>query len=486
MSSDSSFVIDDFLSTYLNVFSVDDFCHYMKTQGERITKSQGLDILNTSPYVFSLVNEEYITRAGVFTGRWFSFKPTKEEIRKGYIILGHRCMPFVNPNISPDKIQLKVGKKIVFPFPSVFSMNTAMDVFALYGEGYVIPYIFGDMANTTTTISSTQYNMPTEVKLTSWPIKQIAGSKGIRYGDRFLCRVVDWNQNIVEISVLRAEQKDAISKGDIQREEWYPLFEKGLLNSFDKNGPGDSIEEQLAFLFLENQQELCIENCGSAEEFLQHTKKIGFSYYGVESRIWRVGEQVPFIGKWNEEFSAEALFSNVSMIFFPQIIDGYIENFLYEQTKYHSKKTIDELLNEIFPTTLKMSPVERKAILLNIEKRHDIIKKNYNQFSEHKIAPIRKKVMSLFSQVSSLLCAIVFSGLKLDVFPQQELVMLTQLFKHIGRIIEEMENEFLRDRFPIDDVALSLEGMEDTFDDISVTLTRSLEVNTYKNIKIVP
>ena len=54
-----------------------------------------------------------------------------------------------------------------------------------------------------------------------------------------------------------------------------------------------------------------------------------------------------------------------------------------------------------------------------------------------------------------------------------------------NRMIEEMENVFIGDQFPVDDVLLSLEGMEETFTDIRGTLQSSIDVNTYKNIKLV-
>ena len=73
--------------------------------------------------------------------------------------------------------------------------------------------------------------------------------------------------------VLPANSSSELTADDLEREEWYSNFEKGLINGFETNGPVSSIEQQLAFLFLENQQELCIKNCGSAEEFLKHTKK---------------------------------------------------------------------------------------------------------------------------------------------------------------------------------------------------------------------
>ena len=122
---------------------------------------------------------------------------------------------------------------------------------------------------------------------------------------------------------------------------------------------------------------------------------------------------------------------------------------------------------------------------MNIEKCNAIISESYNQFAEYKIAPVRNRVIALFSDIVSLLSAIGNSGLKLKIFPQQELVILTQLFSHSYRIIEDMEDIYSAEHFPVDDISLSLEGMEETFDDIGETLRHSLEVNTYNNIKIV-
>lgn len=486
MSFQSSFDLEQYFSSQLDVFTVEDLYKYLRVKGIRMTKNQIRDVLNTSEMIFPLIDGKYITRAGVFTGRLFSFKPTKEEIKKGYIVFGHRCMPFINPQISPDKITVIYSKKIVEPETATFSMNLAMDLFALFGEGYVIPYIFNDSANVSKTISSVKYNMPTEITLTAWPLKKMIGkNQKIKYGDRLLCRVLDWEHNAVEITVLQSNETTALSSADIEREEWYLTFERELLNSFDKIGPGNSIEEQLAFLYLENQSDLCTQNCGSAEEFLQHTKKIGFSHYGVESRIWRTGEEVPYIGPWNEDCASESIFSEMTVYFSPEIVRCYLKNRIYEMNHKKKVKSLEELCQEIFPATLKMTSQEFKLLLLNIEKCNDIINETYNQFIEHDLEPVRKRVLSLFSQVHSLLCSIGNSGLQLKMLPQQELIILIQLFTHVSRIIEEMEDSYGADHFPIDDVCLSLEGMEDTFDEISGILNSSLDVNTYKGIKIV-
>ena len=132
-----------------------------------------------------------------------------------------------------------------------------------------------------------------------------------------------------------------------------------------------------------------------------------------------------------------------------------------------------------------MSAAERNTVLLNIEKRHVILKKEYDKFSDFSIAPVRKRILRLFSMVNELLCAIGCSGLDVSNFPQQELVVLTQLFSHITRLLEEIENTYLRDQLHQGEISLSLDGMEETFDDIRDTLKASLDYNIYKGFNIV-
>ena len=489
MDLSSSFLVDSFFSKCLDIFTADDFYHHLKSAGLKITRDFAVSLLNSSTMVFPLVNNEYVTRAGVFINRCFSFKPTKEEVKKGHFIIGHRFMPFVNPDVPPDRIKIKSGSEIIKEEPVVFSMNTAMDIYALYGEGFTIPYIFNDHSNTKYTISSVQYKMPSEIQLTSWPLDIITGGKKFTYGDRIVCRVLEWDKDLVEVKYLpqKTEQDDnmSISSADIEREEWYSNFESCLLQSFERNGPCNSIEEQIAYLYLENQEKLCVLNCGSAEEFLMHTKKISFCPYGVETRLWKTGEQVPYNGEWNESLDSSSIFDDLSVIFSPEIIDAYIENYLYINQDTEKKEPVALLIDEIFPSILQMPQQERKFLMLNIEKRHDIIVKSYNSFADYKLGPVRKRVIDLFSKVTELVCSIACSNLKLIDFPQQDLIILVQLFSHLARMVEEMENVFGRDQFPVDDVLLSLEGMEETFAEIKDTLLLSIDKNTYKNFKIV-
>lgn len=478
--------ISKFLSEQKDSFTLDQLASYLRFKGKKVSKQDLLEILRSTNFVFPLINDEFITRAGVFTGRLFSFMPSKEEIEKKHILIGHRCMPFINPEIPPDSIEVVANGKIIQKEPTVFSMNLALDTFALFGEGYEIPLIFNDEANDSCSLANIKYNLPKEIKLTSWPLDKISKNKEFNYGDRILCQVVDWESCLVEMSVLKNESsKYIISSAAIEREEWYSNFEEGLLNSFNRNGPCSSIEEQLAFLFLENQEQLCIRNCGSSEEFLKHTKKIGFSQFGVESRIWFNGESVPYVGDWNREFSKDVILNDITVSYSPILIDSYVKNYIYEEKRGKNKQGLEKLITIIFPSSLKMTASENKFILLNLQSRYDILKNQYDDFLENKVSPVRERILELYTQINELICSIGCSGLNAEDFPQQELIILTQLFTHCVKMIEELETFADRTLIPLDDIQLSLDGMEDTFYDIYDTLKSSLEYNIYKGFEVV-
>ena len=485
-------IIEEYLTQQLDVFTVDDFYKHLKGQGIKVSKVDVKEILQISDYVFSLGNNEYITKAGVFTNRWFSFKPSREEVEKGYILIGHRCMPFVSSDVSPDSICIMSGTQPIESEPQTFTMNLALDTFALYGGGYVLSYIFSDKNNTAVPLSSVQYSMPQEMQLTGWPLKKISGAENFKYGDRILCRVLSWCDGVVEMTAQSSGLSEfVISDEAVQREEWYTHFENGLLESFDRNGPTASIEEQLAYLFLNHLEELCIRNCGSVEEFLAHTTKIGFEPYGVETRIWRKGESVPYIGKWNEPgFDRGMLLSDMALTLTPKVIDAILEDRIYDKSRSKKKRTeesedFEEVLKKIFPNMAMISSTERRLVLLNIEKRNDILEKMYNQFTDYPIAPIRKRILSLFTRVGELFCEIGGSGIDVETFPQQELVILSQLYSHVVRLLEEVENVYIRPQFPTEDVSLSLDGMEEHFEEISGILFSVLERNRFKGFGIV-
>jgi len=469
---------EEFLYTRLEPFTAQDFQAHLKKRKYKISLDEIYGFLASCDFVFALVNNQFITYAGAFTGRIFSFKPSKEEVEKGVFFGGHRFMPFMNPAYQSFHAKLFLGDTPVPRATGKLSMNQALDIYALYGEGYSIPVILEDPACEPFSFSSVQYGLPQTVTLTGFDMKPYLDA-GFEYGDRILCRVVDWKNSIIETKIRKEKHSSLkISFADMAYEEWYSIFEECMLQKFDRHGPCNSIQQQLALLFLEEQGKLCNENCGSIDEFMQHTTRLGFSQYGIESRIWKAREQVPFVGEWNKEYANQAPFPCIALLSADYVITNFIKEMLCRKENLDSA---EELYKKIYPETLEFTEFESQFIMLHLEKRIDIVKKTYNRFIDFPLSAGRHQVLILFRKIMNLIARITDSHVPLIDLPQQDLIMANQVAEHAAAFLEEFEVSPDQAESEMEDMMTSLSGMVDSFDAIEDSLLAALNQAKVKN-----
>lgn len=473
---------DKFFLNAKNPFTLDEFYKSVKTAG-KITKSECSEILNSVNFILPFDSKHFVTRSGFFTGKLFSFMPTREEIKKGKIILGSRCMPFINPEIHPDSISLYGDDGKIETSKTEFSMNLALDLFALFGDGYVISYLLNDSANSKHTIKTIQYGLPSAINLTSWDLNQICKNQKIRYGDRILCYVTNWEKSRIHVELLKTDcALRQITESDIERSSWYEVFETGLLDLFDEVGPLSTIEEQLAYLYIRHSDELCIKNCGSNEDFMAHTRKIRIAQYGVESRIWRTKEEIPYAGKWNESVTSESLLYEMMKFFSPDITDLFVRDSLYIEGCSGKPETGSDIVKRILPASLELSESEKELIAASLNSRREFLGKNYNVFFDDDMVTFRRRSLELFSEMTDLLCAIGTSKIDIHEFPSQEMIVLMQMFGQNIRILYELGESNFRETSYTKELDYSLAGMQETFEDIRISLVETLETKSFNSI----
>ena len=478
----------DFLNNQDSPFTPKDFQNFVKRKsGQKITLQEVSDILNNSDVVFPLVKNEYITRACAFEGRWFSFKPSKEEVNKGWFMIGHRTIPFINPGISPDTITIYSNSKIISSKGVAFSTNLVLDTYALYGEGYSLSVILNDHENSVS-LAEFQNLPPAEMTVSAWSLDELAGDDKFEYGDRILCRIIDWTDCVIEFQVLKTKKELSLSEEAIQREEWYSRFEDCCLNSFEKQGPGNSIDTQLALIILENQEELCNKNCGSIEEFLLHTKKVCIKNFGVDSRLWYKNEKIPYAGRWLSDVEcSQLMIRDFVNTFTPLVFDSFVKDNLYNISKKKESETFEEIVKKACPFYVYTNMLGDKSILDKLKKRKEITEKQYNQFIDYPIADLRKKLLDVYIKISSFAFELAFSKIDPRRFPQDEMIILSQIFSHCVKMIEQLEFELMWDitDLSIDEMYVTTEGMSMTFDDIEIPLKNSLKQLRHEFFSVV-
>lgn len=456
-----------YLRTCLTLFSAKDFERNLRKLGIRTDVEECEFFLDTNSDVFALTNGLYITRAGVFTGKYFSIKPTKKELAEGVFVAGHRCMPFVDPDELPQMLHFFYKNKELPRKVMEFDSATAESFFFLAGEEFSPQFIVADPANERMIISDAESILPPIVNLTCVDISELINDVGFKNGDRLLCRVVDWDANIIEIvPVTRTVQTGGMRmrQEDLDRQQWHKNLEDILLEQFGRMGPCSSIEEQLALAFLENSYELCIPECGSVEECIIQSESVGLEQYGIETRLWRYGEDVPAIGSWNnfkqnEEMPVEFEYDSTDFIITDFLIDSFVKNEFA-----HKRFDVENIVAKILPDDYDLSEEEFAKLKERIARRYKMAEDNYNSFADFSLVAVREQALELYIKVASLVYKIDSSKADLKAYPQQELVTISQIYSHIMRILEHIELNPDSAMEEKEELLMSIDGMSYNFD----------------------
>ncbi len=453
-------------------FSAKDLLAMLCGLGHKITLAELVDFLDNDGRAFSLQKRMYITRAASFTNQIFSFMPTKREIDQKLFVPGDRLMPFVDFDMLSYSLDFEfLGQKLPQKLFST-DCNVARDLFCLYGDEFSAQYISSDPACKNLHIAENGFELPFKMNLTGISLEPVFDKVDFKYGDRILCRVYDWDKGIIEIIPILTHKLNAlqISNEDVERQRWYEILEDALLESFDRMGPCSSIEEQLANVFYEHRRELCVPNCGSVHEFLSISKKVGMELFGVETRLWFKGQDVPAVGKWNEDLKEQKGRVIPFFVLPDYLIDCYLKDQLYEK-----KDNIEEVIDKLIPHEIPLSKEEKDMLTLQITNRNAILRKNYNWFADFENGALRHRALNLFTEVGSLVCELDCDNKEIDQLPQQELVTLSQLYSHISHMLEILSDDSDCEEDEACAMELSLEGMEMNFEDIKPLLISALD-----------
>lgn len=473
---------EHFLRTFLDRFTVRDMCRFFSKIGVKATARECTDYLEACPWVFPLENGTYITKAGAFTGELFSIRPTPQEYEQGLFVPGSRCMPFVDGEMLSSDLKFFVNNERLQQKTGVFDSDMAIDFFILYGEEYAPQYIAADPANVNMDMAARDFELPNKIAVSGIDMSLLINKYGLRKGDRLLCTVRDWNLGIIDLCV----EKDGDNPFDRgldggARLDWYDNLECALLESFDRMGPCGTMEEQIANVFFENMSTLCGPSCGSVEEYInRYADRVGIERFGVETRFWFKGQNVPAVGKWNVNLIG-SVYGNggIGFMLSQEILDQYILDMNYLREKDYKK-----LLEKIYPADYVFHKDEKSCIMMELKERNELISRSYNWFADQSKGLIRNQALELFSKVNALVYRIdKTAGNTIKDFPQQELVILTQLFGHLYKILQTVEEDPSIEK-DTDAVLLSLDGMKWNFEDIRGELEAAVEEHLCNRFKV--
>ncbi len=412
---------------------------------------------------------EWLSRAGLFTGKPVVLRMTPTETAGGYMIPGSRLVPFVNPALLPHELSFTFRGNPLERFLAEVGPDDVYPLYQLFGEEYAYQYLSLDNPENEEVFADPDDDFPETFSLSVVDMKGVYWDAGYKPGDMIVARVVDWDSGAVDLDVFPAADIDSAL-----RAQWMTAFEESLATSFEQHGAGASIDEQLAYAWFFGRDRLFTTHAAPVRDFLQWTSKIGIEPYGVETRLWFRDTPIPAQGTWNmsvvasPETLAEESFMHLGLPVSSYVLDAYVLDALYRK-----ETTIEPVLSRIVPVRGGGSafcyPVIERAIAASFR----YFLEDYNWFADHEAAVLRNRFAVLHEALVRFVLHLQELRFTPEQIPEQGSVVLGQIIAHAVSALEtlslpgDVEGE-------MESLWASLEGMEDSFFDVKTAIQESL------------
>ena len=466
----------EYLLKVTTAFTILDVEKFLKAEKIHVTPTKIYEILVQDPGVIEVDSGLFLTVPTFFKGFYFSIKPTQFEIENNILIIGHRCVPFLNVNVFPHDIRFVFKSKEIEKKEFALPLAKVKQFYELFGTEFIYDYLLkdGNHKNDDLAFDNNLFD-DNEVYITVLNLEKFYQQHNFSFGDIISCKIKDWSKNEVAISSLNFEKSAIFNhfKYFEERKKWMDNFEELLLESFSLWGPCGSIEEQLMRVMYVNKEILNKKTCGSIEEVIALSKKIVFAPYGVESRLWAINEEIPAIGRWNDYI----LDGQDDYIYKDSLTLSFAEPIVHAlvlDSFYRKEDDCSEIIKRFQSDCFDFENTEKLTLMLHLKQKRAMIRKTYNWFADYHVGKTRSLAVDLFCRLFVLTCEIETSGFDLRNLPQNELIVLSQLVENIEKILVMLGKDNVEEK-TLKMISLSMEGMFLSYDEIRENLQKYLK-----------
>ena len=190
------------------------------------------------------IRNYFMPRHCFFKGAEFLIKPLPEEVEGGYLVPGHRFMPFVFSNVFPSGVTLQMPDGSTAALKrSSFTASEVMKYILFFGEFGMDAYLITDDVSNREHFAP-PYEKPVNVSV--FDLQAFYTQCGFKSGDSLMLTVDDWLKGILSVRHIPAKGKAVNFAGT---HDW----SQSLLEAYEELRDEDDISfdcnEQAARMF---------------------------------------------------------------------------------------------------------------------------------------------------------------------------------------------------------------------------------------------
>ncbi|GAB6390916.1 MAG: plasmid pRiA4b ORF-3 family protein [Treponematales bacterium] len=438
--------------------------------------------IDSRKIAFPLEERLWVSRRGCFESASFAIRPTRMELLNGVLIPGHRCIPFANPDLAPQEYSFYWKGAPVAATTSEGAPEELYPYYSILGEEYAPQFVARDNPENEEAYNQDFYEDPSEVSIKTFDMRGIYRECAFIPGDRFVVKTRDWKKGVFVLEKAGQEQWSADSL-----HEWFEAAEAGFADSFDKLGPGASTEEQIAFAYWYGGKRMREVPAYSLEEFLyEKTSRIDITDYGIESRFWYAGQEIP------DRYGLDLSQARPDKTCIEQSlwernipISEYVFHAYVWDALFRRDSRLDHLMRRIIPESVGMPVREYRSIADYAMKALREFSKYYNPFTDKTLGPIRQRVGELHTAVIDLSARLMKGDIEVTCLPKHTFVVLSQIQNHAAGVLEDMALDGLGLEKEAEAVDTALDHMIETYEDIKELINEAIDDYRRSKFRIV-
>ena len=475
-----------FLENTAIPFTVDDIVAHIRKLGAQRPASSLTGEINSllakQRIAFGLNKKQWISRRGCFESAHFVIRPTKPEILNGVLIPGHRCVPFANPVIFPFNYTFYWKGEEIASFNIDGNPEEFYQYYSIFGEEYAPQYVARENPENELAFSNDFYEEPVQISIKVSDMRSIYRETLFVPGDFFVVKTLNWKEGIFELSQHLSGNK--WTQSDLQA--WIDVAEAGFDRSFEEIGAGASTEEQIAFAYWYGGERMRSIPAYPLETFLyEKTSRIETVSYGIETRFWYAGKEIPdrLIMDNNEVVDRDIIENVLHRNGIP--ISRFVVHSYMRDAFFRRDKDILKLIDRIVPSSISMreSDVQMLAVCL-MEMYYELIHK-YSLFLDHKMGPIRQRMLELHTAVIDLITRLRKNELDSSRLPKHTFIILSQIQEHAAASLEDLDTEEALSDSNLTIIDNSLDSMLETYEDMKNLIDEYIDSFRRGNLSLV-
>ncbi|MCL2067911.1 MAG: plasmid pRiA4b ORF-3 family protein [Treponema sp.] len=485
MSPNQEEALYDFLENVTEPFTLEEAAEYIQIQESKRTNKLALEIaafIDFRKIAFKLDDRHWVSRRGCFEPVAFVITPTRLELLNGILIPGHRCAPFANPLILPHEYEFFWRG---FPIPETTTEGPPEELYPyyfIYGEEYAPQYIARDNPENESAFNCDPYEDPPEVSIRTLDMRNIYRELSFVPGDRFIVQTLDWKEGHFNLDKIG---KDEWNQTDLYN--WVEAAESGFQDSFALLGPGNSTEEQIAYAYWYGGKRMREIPAYSLEEFLyEKTERIETVPYGIETRFWFSGKEIPDSRKLQGFILPPDLTMVENLLVGKNIpISEYVVQSYVRDALFRNEKDIDQVINRVIPPVIHLEKKEWELISCFIADTMESIGKGYSLFTDQGMGQTRHQVVELHTAVIELSARLQKGEIKTAWLPRHTFIVLSQIQGHAASLLEDLAFDDSPPEQELETMDNSLDCMVETFTDIKELIDEAMDNFRKNNLMVV-